>query len=81
MLQEAHMQAYGEPLSASMEAQNMSSDAPVTMEVCDRCGKPIPEIEFIQCRDCGGYFHKACYYTHTHGMHVFHEPWLHEWRT
>jgi len=58
----------------------MSSDAPVTMEVCDKCGKPIAEPEFSQCDICGGYYHHDCFRIHDHHSVQVGMPPLHEWR-
>jgi hypothetical protein len=50
------------------------------MDLCDKCGKPIPEADFKQCSICGGYFHKECYRIHKHrGLTLVREP-LHEMR-
>jgi predicted sulfurtransferase len=58
----------------------MSSDAPVTMDLCDKCGKPILPSDFSQCSICGGYYHRACFRVHDHHSVQVRMPPLHEWR-
>ena len=61
------------------EGPRLSSDAPVTMEICDKCGKPILESEFRQCRTCGDFYDRECYMLHRHGVNVLKVPPLYEW--